>query len=468
MSKFSVWQKTATAAFILVLIALYATAWWPGPATRSHADAEMLLAAQSLAHGHGFPADAHFPPLFPVVLALLGFLSQDAHWLKLIPVIFTAAWCWALTALLRRIGASTWAAFLIAATTLAAPAVVDAGTTLSADPLFALLVASALVALLDGRMELAGLLAGLSAGTRMPGVALIAASMAILVCGRRLKDAIRFAVSSMLVGAPMVGWTLSHSSGHYSTWSILSGLQVSEKASVLGHNAYWVALAPFELLSGVSSENAAVISSIILIWSWFRRRQLMPDLVLFLYVSAVLSWSWPPQRSLIVVLPLILWIPYRAFRNMRSKEAFAAFVVLGIGLPVGCSLHRIPTMLLPDPAEPLYAWIRQNTPSGALVMANLDANMTARTGRAAVRGIDPNGYDLWYAPRPETAVNPALLLRAVRIQVPDYVAITPNDDLPESKPWQRAVEALERGGVLEAVPVPGLSKNCRLLRPVGR
>lgn len=468
MKSLTVWQKTAATVLLLVLAVVYVCALWPAVATRSHADAEFLLAAQSLAHGHGFPPAAHFPPLFPALLALFALVSTDPHWLKLLPLLCAAGWFRAITALLRRMGASPWAAFLIACATLAAPGVVDAATSLSAEPLFALLITMSLVLVLDGRMAMAGVVAGLSVATSMAGVTLIAACILILTLGRRLGDAVRYTVAAMAVAAPAIGWTVAHAGAHYGSWNVLTGLHASEKAAVLGHNAYWIALAPFELLSGVSSENAAAISTGILLWSWFRRRLLMPDLFLFLYLLAVAGWSWLPTRSLTVVLPFVLWLAYRAFRGMRSKEAFAAFVVLGVGLPVGCSLYRIPLTLRPDPAQPLYAWIRTNTPANATILANLDANMALQTGRASVRGIDPTGYDLWYAPRAESAVNAAMLLRTVRVDAPDYVVITPDDNLPESAPWRKAVEALERAGVLEAVPVPGLSKECRLLRTVGR
>jgi hypothetical protein len=45
-----------------------------------------------------------------------------------------------------------------------------------------------------------------------------------------------------------------------------------------------------------------------------------------------------------------------------------------------------------------------------------------------------------------------------------YVALTPDRDLPESASFHKAVAALERGGVLEPVGVPGVSGDYRLLR----
>jgi hypothetical protein len=284
--------------------------------------------------------------------------------------------------------------------------------------------------------------------------------------GATIKN--RFSVPAMLVAGPVLGWTLAHAGTHYAGWNIFTALEVNEKATVVGRNLVWMVGSPFELLSGIANENASIVTAVIGIIAFIRRRQLMPDLFLFHYGMVLLCWSWPPQRSLTVVLPLLLWMVYRAFQNMRTREAFAGFVVLVVALPLSCSLFRLPGRLVPDPAEPLYAWIRTNTASTATILANLDANATVRTGRRSVRGIDPSGYALWYAARPEAAVNAAALLRAVRTELPDYVVITAEKDLPESGAWRKAIEALERAGVLEAVPVPGSNRDYRLLKNLGR
>ena len=47
-----------------------------------------------------------------------------------------------------------------------------------------------------------------------------------------------------------------------------------------------------------------------------------------------------------------------------------------------------------------------------------------------------------------------------------YVALTPDRDFAESPAYHHAVEALERGGILEPVPVPGVTADYRLLRVV--
>jgi hypothetical protein len=45
--------------------------------------------------------------------------------------------------------------------------------------------------------------------------------------------------------------------------------------------------------------------------------------------------------------------------------------------------------------------------------------------------------------------------------------LTPDRDFEESAAFHKSVEALERGGILEPVPVPGLSPQYRLLKMGG-
>ena len=55
-------------------------------------------------------------------------------------------------------------------------------------------------------------------------------------------------------------------------------------------------------------------------------------------------------------------------------------------------------------------------------------------------------------------------MAAVRRDRVSYVVLTPDRDLPESASFHRAVAALERGGVVEPVDVPGVTEDYRVLR----
>jgi hypothetical protein len=114
----------------------------------------------------------------------------------------------------------------------------------------------------------------------------------------------------------------------------------------------------------------------------------------------------------------------------------------------------------------LFAWIRQNTPSDALIAANLDPLFYLNTGRKAIRGFVPDGYKTLYQSGGQT-VTPDQLSSTLRRNGVNYVALTPDRDFGESVAFHKSVEALERGGILEPVPVPGLSPEYRLLRMGG-
>jgi len=85
------------------------------------------------------------------------------------------------------------------------------------------------------------------------------------------------------------------------------------------------------------------------------------------------------------------------------------------------------------------------------------------TGRKAVRGFYPDGYKLYYAPS-NSLITPVQLGGEIMQNGVGYVALTPDRDFAGAPAFHRAVEALERGGMLEPVAVPGVSGEYRLLR----
>jgi hypothetical protein len=176
------------------------------------------------------------------------------------------------------------------------------------------------------------------------------------------------------------------------------------------------------------------------------------------------------------VLPLVLWLFWRVFRNFPRREAIAAVVLIFALLPLGASLLRIPATLRTggfptsgkaaddwDEMSKLFLWIRRNTPPDAILAADLDPLFYLNTGRKTVRGYVPNGYKTWYQPG-GLSVTPDELSAELQRNGVNYVALTPDRDLAESAAFHKSVEALERGGVLETVDIPGLSREYRLLR----
>ena len=112
-----------------------------------------------------------------------------------------------------------------------------------------------------------------------------------------------------------------------------------------------------------------------------------------------------------------------------------------------------------------FQFIQTNTKPDAILMANIDPLFYLYTDRKAVRGFVSNGYGLFYAPKQEGVTPDELSKSILRSQV-SYVVITPDQGshvFAEAPSFQRSVEALEHGGVLEPVALPGIDPRYRLL-----
>ncbi len=443
-------QRTLIAVSACILLAIYGFEWLTPGIGLFREDAVNLLAAKSVPH-------SGLVPLFPLLLAVFAAISMNAQWLKLLPVACTLGWLTLTYRLLRRMGASSGAGLLLIGLTAVAPAVVVAGTNLFPEPLFGLLVTAALLALLDDRAILAGVLAGLATITEPAGVALIVACMVTFVARQRLRNAVLFTAAAMILVAPWFGWTLAHM-----PHSAVS-LRANEKLVVIGKNLYWLLAAPFEAMTSIASTYAVVATVALFLWALVRRRQFVPDLFLALYCGVLICWPAPPGRMVMSVLPLLLWLLWRAFGNMRIKEAIAALVLILVALSLWADVARRPAANDWAQMRRMFAYLRENAPPDAVIMANLDPAFELNTGRTAIRGFTPENYRLFYAP-PTPAVTPDQLATALRAGNASYVVVTPDRNLPEGDAYRKAVEALERGDLLEPVSVTGLNRDYRVLR----
>jgi hypothetical protein len=473
-------QRAIIATFFSLVAAVYLFAWSLPAIALDHEAAAYLVTARSIATGHGYTIESlpdpipqtNFPPLFPAVLALFTLASQQSLWLKLLPLASAIGWFLLTRRLLLKMGASINGAFLLLGLTAASPTVVFLSTSLLPETLFALLATACLLALLDERALLAGLFAGLATLTMSGGVPLIVACILTLVARRRLRGAAIFAGGAMLLCAPWFGWSLAQLT-HNPTTNLLApnvftGLPANEKLVVLSRNLLAVVGGPFALLTGLSHDVWAIVGTIaVLVWCFYVRRQLLPDLFVALYSLALLFWIAPPGRGLVPILPLFLWIVWRVFRLMQSREALAALVIILAAFPLWADgLRILPAQSArsfssdgPPPdnwnqMQRLFGFLRDTTPPASVVLANMDGEIFLQTGRKALRGFTPNGFNLYYAPG-QSAVTPDQLLNAIARAKVDYVILTPDQGLPESAAFHNSVEALERGGVVDPVLVPG-------------
>lgn len=483
--------RAIIATFFCLLAAVYVIAWL-APAAGLHPDAARnLVTAGAIRSGHGYtiaslPApvpETQQPPLFPALLALFTLISKQTQWLKLLPLAATVCWLVLTRRLLLKMGASRNGAVLLIALTAASPTVIFLSTSLLAETLFALLATAALLALLEERVLAAGLLAGLATLTETAGVALIAACILTLVARRRLRGAVIFAGIAMIMVAPWFGWSLANvTQGRLSNWqgsalaqsNILTGLAASEKLVVLARNFLAVIASPVSLLTGLGNWMSTVGTVLVLLWCFFKRRQFVPDLFVFLYCIVLICRTAPPERFVAPVLPMMLWIVWRVLRFIKSQEALAAMVVIACAFPLWANFSRIAPTLRSgtfdisgapvddwDDMQALFTFIRKNTPPRAVLLANLDETFYLNTGRKAIRGFEPNGFEMYYSPR-HLPVTPDELSKEILENPVSYVVLTPDRGLPESATFHSSVEALERGGIVQPVYVPGAPRDYQL------
>jgi hypothetical protein len=473
-------QGVMIAIFFCVLAAVYAVAWSLPAIGFDHDDAGYLVAANAIAAGHG---QSRYPPLFPVLLALFTFVSRHALWLKLLPLACAAGWLAMTRKLLLKMGASTNSALLLVGLTAASPTIVFLGTNLLPQTLFALLVTAALFTLLEERAFLAGFLAGLATLTQTAGVALIVACILTLVVRRRLRSAAIFTAVAMVMAAPWFGWSLAHTGqdGNFMASTVLTGLAANEKLVVLSRNLLSLLGSPFSLLMGFTTNILFVVGTIvILILCFIARRQLVPDLFVALYCVILLCRISPPDRLVAPILPLVFWIVWRVLRLIATREALAVLVVIAIGFPLWADAVRI----LPARKEgylsiagvprdkwgdmqTLFGFIRANTGPDKVLLGDLDDTLFLHTARKTVRGFVPNAFDLFYG-APQSAVTPDELSNAIVRAKVDYVVLTPDPGLAESPSFHKSVEALEHGGVVEPVSIPGAPRDYRVLKVISR
>ncbi|HEX4137476.1 MAG TPA: glycosyltransferase 87 family protein [Bryobacteraceae bacterium] len=484
-------QRALIVVFLCVPAGIYAVAWFLPAIGLDHDDAAYLVTAGAMTSGHGYTIEnlphpipqTAFPPFFPGLLALFALVSRQPQWLKALPLACAAGWLILTYCLLRKMGASTLAALLLVVLTALSPTVISLSTNLFPETTFALLVTAALLALLEERALLAGLFAGLAALTMTAGVALLAACIVTLVVRQRFRGAMIFAAVAMAITAPWFGWSLAqitHDASHSgaAATNIFNGLAASEKLVVLGRNVVSLLESPLSLLTGLHSVYFVVAGAVALIWCLWVRRQFLPDLFVLLYSFTLACLVSPPERPMAVVLPLIFWIVWRVLRLIATPAALAAIALIAAGFPIWADARNIvPARNNGDwgidgvtannwsRMRNLFGFIRANTASDDILLANLDGTLFLNTGRKTTRGFVFDAFDLFYSPRSST-VTPDRLLNTIVEQKVNYVVLTPDRGRVETGSFHRSVEALERGGVVDPVSVPGESPDYMLFKVV--
>lgn len=386
---------------------------------------------------------------------LLPLDGDTARLLRVVPFGLTIAWLVLVRELLKKLGASQPARWMILAITAGSPVTIYAASHFLRAPLFAVIATACLVAVIGGRAAVAGILSGLACVVHPAGVALTFACAFIFLGGRQIRSAAVFAGIAMVLLAPSAGWRLAHAA---------SGISASDRALVWGMNWVSIGEAVPWLIGLPGNYYWASVLLLLLAFTLWGRWRMLPDLFVLFYVAALPFRIWPPKMDLLAIVPLLAWMFWRGLRAVHKPEiqVAAATLVLAVEMVAGgiAAWHRNDRWA---DMERIFASIRKNTSTNAVVLADHDVAVALHTGRRVTPGYRRDPQHLFYDTH-VPLVTPDQLRKSMIRSNPALVALTPADE----GSYRRSVEALERGGVLEAVELPGAAPGYRVLRPSGR
>ncbi len=403
-------------------------------------DGVYLVTAKALATGHGYriislPSElpqTKYPILFPLILSAVWRLDphfpENALLLKLIPFTFTLLWLWLSYRLCKQEQMPDIASGMVILLTATLPWVIDLGSTLLSEALFATLCTGALMMirrLEEGstkRWELASaaILASLACLTRAAGICVILTGLFILVRRRAVGKALQYLSITLLVYGPWPLWVvLQHpaardpyySDTNYRAWNILFNFTWSQKFSMLLINGALLLASPLQLLGFVSpwAVVAGGVMVIAALLTWQRVTAIHAFVIL--YVLLILFWAWPATRFAVVIFPVVLLLAWQAARFGCERFKVNSWIVCSAAfLMLGLLCARSVLSLMREKersaiseiswrrTEDLLGWIRHNTPADAVLLGNLDPMFYLYTDRHAVRGFEADPFQLFYAP----------------------------------------------------------------------
>ncbi|MFI5234304.1 MAG: glycosyltransferase family 39 protein [Gemmatimonadales bacterium] len=462
-------------------------------------DGLYTILGRSLATGQGLrylnlpgaPLALHYPPGYPALLALLWRIGHTldavAFWGGIMNALALAGTAALLALLLhRRFGMSRLLAASIAGAGVICTPVLATSTVLFSEPVFLVLLLATLMAAEravddDGIQwaALAGLLIGLVGNIRTIGVLVLPALVVVLIAHRRYRAALAGGTIGLLLLAPWLWWTSTHSAAGLGVLAASYGPYLTFYADAL-HSAgppfaLRVALHNARALTGVASAlfapwpaawadlpTAGLTLLVLGVGAW-RLRRTVPVTLLFLiaYLGVVLLWPYSPDRFLWGIWPLLIALialiavdAWRAVPETGVTRRLRVVVLVAVGLlALGYArttgrglLRRGWEASQLGPARqmaPVASWIRRQTGPGDIVAAPYEPLVFLTTGRPTVpvagwkaldyvRGQDQSAANadlrsilLQYRPRylvlqgagPALAADVLLLLRPVPVAV---------------------------------------------------
>ncbi len=313
-------------------------------------EADFLSPFRAAPHSIGAAmfGDFSFPPLFPLLLAVLGGGSDYPEVSYLAGALMMGAAVAAVYVWLRSVAVARFAALTLTVVFALLPATLLAAMGLQSEPLYVALVFAGLAGLntdpaRPGAQRLGAVLVGLSALARSAGISVIAALIAHALLGRRRCSAllIGIALSPLLAWQAckyLLGLDASYLGGvpHDSAAAMLAFV-----AEQLGRNpaAMWRGLVSVFDLSATRHAQIAVMAFTIVAaigWAQRLRRLELDALYLLAYLGIVTLWPYPDHmpRFLQVVMPIYLFYMYlgavtvaRGMRRRRLRQVPAAAIV---------------------------------------------------------------------------------------------------------------------------------------------
>ena len=455
-----------------------------------HDEGVYIVTAESLANSDGYraaslpgaPAERHYPPLLPLILAAVWRLAPDFPGnlpaLKAVPLAAAAGIVLLLPVYLRRLGFTPLVALVTGVLTGIAPLTLRYATAVVSELPFAFLALAALLATEratepkrpEGAAVLAGALAGLALLTRVIGIAVVVAGM--LALWRRVgwRHGLAFLLAAGLCVSPWAAWlaTEPHANGEPSYLMELARAGWPHADEIALHLAQIPAAAALVALPGLADVLPDQAPGVLI--AMFYTVGLIAIVMAVcapygIYVAGSLAVAivWPlfQPRYLLPLAPFLL-APLlglaltpavgRIRRGMgwAIVGALAAFALAG----QGASLARVQRSGLPaleqvaddgvtwDDVQLALDWLRAYTQPDDVLGAVHDPLLHLYTGRPAVRA-----YPSLKRPDPGQ-VTAELASSGAR-----YLVDLP---VPISGGWRPAREAWERW----------LTDNASVLEPV--
>ncbi|HEX8726104.1 MAG TPA: hypothetical protein VF737_12015 [Gemmatimonadaceae bacterium] len=467
-----------------VVFALAVHAMNPYPVGVLYDDAVYVELGKAIAGGAGLhylhlpgtPPATHFPPGYPLLLALLWRLwpafPDNVLLFKAVNALLVAvAALWLARMARERFGCARWQAAVAAVVLgVGVPTLVLSNVVMS-EPLF---LALALPALLlaervgdaEGplaRAALAGVLAGIATLVRTQGVALVAALVAVLLWRRRYRQAAGAAGAAAVVLAPWAWWVHTHSGGlpapargiygPYLTWYVdaVRAGGIPFLATTLAGTIRQVA-DMLEVMLAAFPSHAVGVAALVLavplaaLGAW-RARAAAPVTLAFLafFLAIALVWPYSPIRFLFAVWPLLAALPLLGVVALWRRElppavprmARMALLVLSVVPLAGYTVYTargyrghwwgaISRQRAMELVTVIRA-VRTTVPANAVVCGRDDAAIYLYTGRQAVPFAAFEATDFSHPP---TKAQNAQDLRAMLASYhPDRVVVTTQGQL---------------------------------------